>query len=77
MTRVDTGSRTEADAAAFERHFASEPYDDRPSASDFPREIPAHQCWRNGGVECRACELEEQAEEAALLAEDDGAGPAT
>lgn len=44
--------------------FPSTSYDDRPSASDFPAKIPAHTCWRNGGVECRRCELEEQAEEA-------------
>lgn len=44
--------------------FPSHPDDDRPSRSDFPADIPAHVCWRNGGVECRRCELEEQAEEA-------------
>lgn len=40
--------------------------EDRPSLSDFPRVIPQHQCWRNGGVECRACEIEEQRAEEEL-----------
>lgn len=49
MTRpTDTGSRTEADAAAFERHYA-EPADyDGPSASDLAddaiAELPVGEC---------------------------------
>jgi hypothetical protein len=26
--------------------------------------IPDHQCWRNGGVECHRCDLEQMAAEA-------------
>lgn len=48
--------------------------EDRPDPSDFPRKMPAHQCWRNGGVECRACELEEQEAEARLAAAPDAYG---
>lgn len=80
-SREDTGSRTEADASAFERRFASDAADDRPSLSDLPRDLPPHNCWRNGGVECRRCELEEMREEALLAAAPDaygiGYGPAT
>ncbi len=34
MSAQDTGPHTEADAGAYERHYAPEPYDDRPSHSE-------------------------------------------
>lgn len=43
--------------------------EDRPDASDFPVKLPPHVCWRNGGVECRRCDMEEQAEEAGVCIE--------
>ena len=38
MTAQDTGSRTEVDAGAYERHYAPDSYDDRPSASELARD---------------------------------------
>jgi hypothetical protein len=71
MTRQDTGSRTEADAAAFERRFGVDySTDDGPDPSDFETVLPAHDCQFNGGVSCRACDAEEMREEALLSAED-------
>ena len=34
MTAQDTGSRTEADAGAYERHYAPDSYDDRSDGTD-------------------------------------------
>lgn len=53
MTAQDAGSRTEADAAAYERHYAPDAYDDRPSASELARD--AYEDDRPKRTEANVC----------------------